>query len=284
MLPEIVIQSGIYWFLAVGLWINLRVVRYADLAVENTMLASGMTACAVAGMGFSGLTGVAVAAGVAFAGACALAAFILLCWKGLRVHAIIVSLSLSYILYSLALQVFGAVRDGTGLPKLRADSQGVVAVFSGVILVSALMHAARRSRPGINLLAAAGNPHLADSLGMNTRFWQWVGLAFGTFLIMFSGILHSCYYTYVNIGDAVGFLLFGIFSAVLVANGLCPRVLGFPNGAAALGAAFVFQSVIAVSIYAGLPVNLTKGLMGALLIVAVAVLRFRRAAQPIIIG
>lgn len=284
MVAEILIQSGIYWFMAIGLWINLRVVRYADLAVENTMIVAGMTACAIAAAGFKGANAVVLALFFSVAASLILAAFAWCCWKGLRVHAIIVSLSISYILYSVTLDAFGAMKDGTGLPKLRSDPSGIALVYSAILFVSLALHAGRHSPPGRRLLAAVGNPSLAKSLGLRPGLWQWLGLSIGTGLIMASGVLHASYYTYVNIGDAVGFLLLAIFSSVLVANGLSPRVSGFSNGIAALVAGLIFQSVVTVAIYAGLPINLNKGLMGALLIVSVAVLRFRRVSQPITLG
>jgi ABC-type uncharacterized transport system permease subunit len=103
-------------------------------------------------------------------------------------------------------------------------------------------------------------------------------------LILLSGTLHACYYTYVNIGDAAGFLLLGIFAAIFIANGLCPRVHGFQNGLAGIAAVGLFQTVITSAIYSGVPVNLIKGVMGLLLILAVSALRFRRTAAPITIG
>lgn len=284
MIPEILIQSGIYWFMAIGLWINLRVVRYADLSVENTMIFSGMAACAIAAAGIKGPESVVLALALCIAGAAILAAFSWVCWKYFRVHAIIVSLSISYILYSLALDIFGAMKDGSGLPKLRSDLWGITVVYLSILTVSLILQAARHSTSGRRLLAAVGNPALAKTLGLQPGLWQWLGLTLGTFFIMVSGVLHACYYTYVNIGDAVGFLLLAIFSAVMVANGLSPRVVGFANGMAALAAGMIFQSVITIAIQVGLPINLTKGLMGVLLITAVAVLRFRKVAQPITLG
>lgn len=284
MIAEILIQSGIYWFMAIGLWINLRVVRYADLAVENTMMLSGMTACAVAAAGFTGPLSLAVSLAFCLAAAAILAAFAWYFWKCFRVHAIIVSLSIGYILYSLALELFGAMKDGTGLPKLRSDPKGIATVYIAIVAVSLALQAARHSSVGRRLLAAVGNPSLAKTLGMRPGLWQWLGMTLGTLLIMVSGVLHASYYTYVNIGDAVGFLLLAIFSAVLVANGLSPRVAGFSNGMAALAAGLIFQSVITVAIQAGFPINLTKGLMGVLLVCAVALLRFRKVSQPITLG
>jgi ABC-type uncharacterized transport system permease subunit len=284
MLPEIAMQTGIYWFLAMGLWINLRVVRYADLAIENTMVFSGMATCAIATVGGGAITSLLTGLGLAFPASLLLGGFSWFAWKALRVHAVIVSLAIGYILYSLSLQSFGAMKDGTGLLKLRADSAGLVVVYGGVIAFSIALQVLRHTSAGRHLLAAVGNPQLASALGMKSGIWQWIGLSIGTLLILISGILHACYYTYVNIGDAVGFLLLGIFAAVLIANGLCPRVLGFLNGMAGILAVALFQSVITIAIYAGLPINLNKGVMGILLIAAVAILRFRRVSRPIVIG
>lgn len=281
MIAEIIIQTGIYWFMALGLWINLRVVRYADLAVENILVLAAMSACAIAASGVDGAGGVVLAVTLAVPLAFLVAGCSWVAWKVLRVHAIIVSLALGYILYSVALQTFGAMKDGHGLPKLHANAQGMLIVYSAVMVVSVALHLIRHSSAGRHLLAAVGNPPLARALGMKPAVWQWLGLAFGTFLMMVSGLLHACYYTYVNIGDAVGFLLLGIFSAVLVANGLCPRIVGLWNGLATLLAVAVFQCVITIAIYAGLPINLNKGLMGLLLIGAVALLRYRKVSHPI---
>ncbi len=281
MISEIIIQAGIYWFMALGLWINLRVVRYADLAVENILVIAAMATCGIAASGINGVSGVVLALVLIVPSALLVAGCVWAAWKVLRVHAIIVSLALGYILYSVALQVFGAMKDGNGLPKLHANAQGMLIVYGAVLVVIVMLHLIRHSSAGRHLLAAVGNPPLAHALGMKPAVWQWLGLSFGTFLMMLSGIFHACYYTYVNIGDAVGFLLLGIFSAVLVANGLCPRVVGLWNGLATLLAVAVFQCVITIAIYAGLPINLNKGLMGLLLIGSVALLRYRRVSQPI---
>lgn len=281
MIAEIAIQAGIYWFMALGLWINLRVVRYADLSVENAVVLSAMATCAIASSGIRGVGGVVGALILSVPAAFLIAGIVWTAWKALRVHAVIVSLAWSYVLYSVALHLFGAMKDGSGLPKIRPDVLGLTTVFGGILAVCLLLHWIRHSSMGCHLLAAVGNPTLAHALGMKPSLWQWIGLAFGTLLMMVSGILHACYYTYVNIGDAAGFLLLGIFCAVLVANGLCPRVVGFWNGIAAFVAVVIFQAVITAAIYAGLPINLNKGLMGVLLIGAVALLRYKRVSHPI---
>jgi ABC-type uncharacterized transport system permease subunit len=281
MIAEIAMQAGIYWFMALGLWINLRVVRYADLSVESTLVLSAMITCGFAAAGFRGLGSVVLTLLFCVPFALLVAGFAWTAWKALRVHAVIVSLALGFVLYSVSLESFGAMKDGSGLPKLRSDYQGLAVVFGGILAVSFILQLIRHSSMGRRLLAAVGNPPLARALDIEPGLWQWIGLTSGTFLIMISGILHACYYTYVNIGDAAGFLLLGIFCAVLVANGLCPRVVGFWNGVATLFAVAVFQAIITMAIYAGFPINLNKGLMGLLLIVAVALLRYKRVSHPI---
>ncbi len=281
MIEEIIMQTGIYWFMALGLWINLRVVRYPDLAVENVLVLAAMSTCGIAAAGINGASGVVLTVVLGVPSALLVAGCAWIAWKVLRVHAIIVSLALGYILYSVALEAFGAMKDGQGLPKLRANAQGLAIVYSSILVICGVLQMIRGSSAGRHFLAAVGNPPLARALGMKPAVWQWLGLSFGTFLMMVSGLLHACYYTYVNIGDAVGFLLLGIFSAVLVANGLCPRIVGLWNGLATLIAVAAFQSVITVAIYAGLPINLNKGLMGLLLIGVVALLRYKKVSQPI---
>jgi ABC-type uncharacterized transport system permease subunit len=282
MFVEIIMQTGIYWFLAMGLWLSLRVVRYADLALENTLVLGGMLTCWQSA--HVDLGGAWKLVGSLVATSAALSFVAWLAWKRLRVHAVIVSLSVGYMVYAITLHSFGSMLEGSGLPKLRADATGLLVVYALVFLVSGIFHIVRHSPTGRRFLAAVSNPPLAATLGMCPGVWQWAGLMVANLLILLSGTLHACYYTYVNIGDAAGFLLLGIFAAIFIANGLCPRVHGFQNGLAGIAAVGLFQTVITSAIYSGVPVNLIKGVMGLLLILAVSALRFRRTAAPITIG
>lgn len=284
MLSEIAMQAGIYWFLAFGLWVNLRIVRYADLAVENMMIFAGMTTCWLTSQGWVGLSTIIPALACFAAGALSFGAVARFFWKTLRVPPIIVSLSLAYITYSLSLTAFGAAADGSNLPKLKKDYFGFTIVYGSLGFITLLFHIFRRSRTGRRVLAANGNPELATTLGINSGLWQLFTLVAASFLVMISGLFHAFYYTYVNIGDGVGFLLLGIFASILVANGFQRRITGFGNAVGILIAVVSYQSVLSLAIQTGLPISLTKGIMGAMLLFAVALLRFGKKDQPLVLG
>ena len=204
-------------------------------------------------------------------------------WRVLSIHPVIVSLILSYLIYSAILYKFGPNMSGDGLWRLSKSWKSLLLIHGTIAAVSVVLFAFQRSLAGRRFIAVACNPDLAKAMGMRTWVYQIGGLVLAVLFTQVSGLFHASYYGYANISDSTGFLLIAIF-AVFLAQAFYPRVHFILNSICCLAGLILFNLALNAAIEFGLPPSLTKGGIGLALAALLVLSRWRKTAHPIQIG
>ncbi len=266
VIVSIFADASIYASLVLGLWISFRILRYPDLAVEQTFGLGG----AVYALVHSGVGSVFLAVAALLPLSMCLGFVCSALRNRLRVHPIIISLAAAYIYYSGYLALLGSPNryfaESNSHPTVAVS--GLTALML-LALISCLIAAISRRRCGLAVVATGCNPQLAQSCGFSPTFWQGVGLGSSFFLILLSGCLYAWRSGYTDVNSGSGLLLIGIL-VVVVARVLQRRVNVLKNVLVLFSCLFVYLAVLNATLFIGMPPQFLRGVTGIAILALVA--------------
>lgn len=280
-------QGFLFAFLGLGVLITFRFFRFPDLTAEGSYPLGGAVAAAllVAGANPFVATLVAILAGAAAGLATALI------HTKLRINNIIAGIIVMTALYTVNLRVMGKANT----PLLNTPSVfGNAAAWLGqpeniltTIPIAAVMLAIAalglvwffHTDLGVAVRATGHNETMALSLGVDVERTKMVGLALSNGFIALSGALVAQNHGFADIGMGVGILVTGA-AAVLIGEAIFgDRTVAVWVVAAIVGVV-LYRLLVALALRVGLePIDL-RLVTAVLLLLALAVPRWRRRILP----
>jgi len=280
-------QGLLFAFLGLGVLLTFRFFRFPDLTAEGSYPLGGAV---VAALLVSGVNPFAATFAAALAGALAGIVTAVIHTR-LRINSIIAGIIVMTAVYTVNLRVMGrantpllttpsifgdiiAALNALGLP-LRENvvtNIAILAVF--VVIIAIAMAAFLRTDLGLAVRATGENETMIKALGVDTDWTKIVGLGLSNFLIALSGALVAQNHGFADIGMGIGILVTGA-AAVLIGEAIFgDRTIGVWIFAAIVGV-LIYRLLVVLALYVGLqPIDL-KFITAVLLLLALALPRFR---------
>ena len=250
-------QGLAYAGLALGVYLTLRVLNFADITVDGSFALGGGSAALLLSEQVAVPVALLVAVGLG-----ALAGMVTgLIHTRLGVNDLFAGILTTTGLYSITLRLMG--RSNIPLTDVqfaaRSDIQWLVALLLVVIGLIALLALLLGTDLGLALRAIGNNPVMARSNGLSTRRGLTVGIAAGNALV-------ACYQGFADVTMGLGSLILGLGAVIVGESVVRPRSVGWALVAVVVGSV-LFRAMIALALQLGLdPVDLK--LATALLLLA----------------
>jgi putative ABC transport system permease protein len=265
-------QGLAYAGLALGVYLTLRVLNFADITVDGSFALGGGSAAL--------LLSQQVAAPLALLAAVALGALAGtvtgLIHTRLGVNDLFAGILTTTGLYSITLRLMGRSNipltdlklSVSNLPQLgfAADGQWLIALLVVVLGLIGLLALWLATDMGLALRAIGNNPVMARANGISTRRGLTLGIAAGNGLVALAGALVAMYQGFADVTMGIGSLILGLGAVIVGESVLRPRSVPMALLAVALGSV-LFRAMIALALQLGMePVDLK--LATALLLLA----------------
>jgi len=265
-------QGLAYAGLALGVYLTLRVLNFADITVDGSFALGGGSAAL--------LLSQQVAPPLALLAAVALGAVAGtvtgLIHTRLGVNDLFAGILTTTGLYSITLRLMGRSNipltdlhlSISRLPQLgfAADGQWLIALTLVVAGLIALLALSLATDLGLALRAIGNNPVMARANGVSTRRGLTLGIAVGNGLVALAGALVAMYQGFADVTMGIGSLILGLGAVIVGESVLRPRSVPMALLAVVLGSV-LFRAMIALALQLGMePVDLK--LATALLLLA----------------
>jgi putative tryptophan/tyrosine transport system permease protein len=280
-------QGFLFGFLGLGVLITFRFFRFPDLTAEGSYPLGGATAAALLVAGFDPFSATLLAV---LAGAAAGLVTALIHTK-LRINNIIAGIVVMTALYTVNLRIMGrantpllttptvfsdivAALNAIGVPAVESAPTNIAILLVVVAAAGVLLSAFFRTDLGLAVRATGENEAMIRSLGVDTDRTKLVGLALSNGFIALSGALVAQNHGFADIGMGIGILVTGA-AAVLIGEAIFgDRTIGWWITAALVGVV-IYRLLVALALRIGLqPIDL-RMITAALLLMALALPRFR---------
>ncbi|MFZ9147626.1 ABC transporter permease [Vulcanococcus sp.] len=273
-------QGLAYAGLALGVYLTLRVLRFADITVDGSFALGGGAAALLLTEQVPAALALLVAAALG-----ALAGLVTgLIHTRLGVNDLFAGILTTTGLYSITLRLMGrsnipltetppgiAQLPGLGLGSDGSWLLALLLIVLGLIAALAFLLA---TDFGVALRAIGNNPLMARANGISTRRGLCVGIALGNALVALAGALVALYQGFADVTMGLGSLILGLGAVIVGESLLRPRSIPQALLAVVVGSV-VFRLMIAVALQLGMdPVDL-KLATALLLLAALGLGRFR---------
>ena len=265
-------QGLAYAGLALGVYLTLRVLNFADITVDGSFaLGGGMAAVLITNNINPAFALIAAVLSGALAG-CVTA----LIHTRLGVNDLFAGILTSTGLYSITLRLM----DRSNIPLiglyfgLDSDADWALALSLVVLGLIALLALLLATDLGLALRALGNNPTMARANGVSGAKGLTIGIALANGLVALAGGLVAFYQGFADVTMGLGSLILGL-GAVIVGESICrPRTIPMALAAVVLGS-ILFRLMIAIALQLGLePVDL-KLITALLLLGALTLGRLR---------
>ena len=281
-------QGFLFGFLGLGVLITFRFFRFPDLTAEGSYPLGGAVAGALLISGFNPF-GATLAAALAGAAAGVVTAVI---HTKLKINNIIAGIVVMTALYSVNLHVMGRANipllqtptvfgdvvawlNQFGLDLRENDYTTTLVALVLLIFAAALLVWFFSTDLGLAVRATGQNEPMILSLGVDTDRTKMVGLALSNGFIAVSGALVAQNHGFADIGMGIGILVTGA-AAVLIGEAIFGDRTVLVWVVAAIVGVVIYRLLVAVALRVGLdPIDL-RLVTAVLLLLALAVPRFRR--------
>ncbi|MFM2173085.1 MAG: hypothetical protein RLZZ54_1012 [Cyanobacteriota bacterium] len=257
-------QGLAYAGLALGVYLTLRVLNFADITVDGSFALGGGSAALLLSEQVAVPVALLVAVGLG-----ALAGMVTgLIHTRLGVNDLFAGILTTTGLYSITLRLMG--RSNIPLTDVQlavsSDMQWLIALLLVVIGLIALLALLLRTDLGLALRAIGNNPVMARSNAISTRRGLTLGIAAGNAMVALAGALVATYQGFADVTMGLGSLILGLGAVIVGESVLRPRSVGWSLVAVVVGSV-LFRAMIALALQLGLdPVDLK--LATALLLLA----------------
>jgi putative ABC transport system permease protein len=291
MLPSVIqgilgtsISEGlVYAFIAIGVFLTLRVLAFPDLTVDGSFVVGG----SIAAVMISGGHNPFLATIAAFIGGLACGSITGLLNTKLRLPALLAGILMMVGLYSVNLLIMGR----PNIPLLRSvtmfDSVAswfgttsstilVIIVFVVIaVIVFMLLNWFLRTEIGLALRASGDNEQMVRTLGVDTDKNILLGCAISNGLIALAGALVAQNQQFCDVNMGIGMIVMGL-AAVIIGEALIhPRGVASMLLAAFVGT-FLYRLFVTVAFRLGLAPGNLKLITALLVIIAMAIPYIRK--------
>jgi len=214
-------QGLLYGLLGIGLFLTFRILDFPDMTVEGTFPFGAAVAVSAITHGVNPVIATILAM---LAGMLAGAVTGLLSTVG-RMPVLLAGILVMTALFSINLRVMGranlSLLNQPNLFKsltnsmISADFSSVLIGLVAVVLVVALLMLFLNTQRGQAFIAAGDNPTMAQSLGINPKRQQVLGLMLGNGLIGLSGALVAQSNGYADVNMGIGVIVIGLAAIII---------------------------------------------------------------------
>jgi len=271
-------EGLVYAFIAIGVFLTLRVLAFPDLTVDGSFVVGGSIVAVMIAGGYNPF----LATIAAFIGGLACGAITGLLNTKLRIPALLAGILMMVGLYSVNLLIMGR----PNIPLLRSvtmfDSIAswfgttrsiilVIIVFAVIaIIVFMLLNWFLRTEIGLALRASGDNEQMVRSLGVDTDKNILLGVAISNGLVALAGALVAQNQQFSDVNMGIGMIVMGL-AAVIIGEALIhPRGVTSMLLAAFVGT-FLYRLFITVAFRLGLAPGNLKLITALLVIMAMAI-------------
>ena len=261
-----------YAGLALGVYLTLRVLNFADITVDGSFALGGGSAALLLSQQVAPPLALLAAVGLG-----ALAGTVTgLIHTRLGVNDLFAGILTTTGLYSITLRLMGRSNipltdlklSISQLPQLGfgADGQWLIALLLVSLGLIGLLALWLATDLGLALRAIGNNPVMARANGISTRRGLTLGIAVGNALVALAGALVALYQGFADVTMGIGSLILGLGAVIVGESVLRPRSVPMALLAVVLGSV-LFRAMIALALQLGMdPVDLK--LATALLLLA----------------
>ena len=269
-LPGAIGQALIWGIMAIGLFISYKILDFADLTVDGSMV-TGAGTCAVL-LANDVPTGVAILVAFVAGMLCGLVTALLHTKMG--IPPIMSGILTQLALWSVNLKIMG--KANIALPVRSFDviiaqmfaGKSILVMFGVLIVLVAVLYWFFGTELGTALRATGNNLNMSHAQGINTDFTKTLGLMLSNGIVAMSGALLSQYQGFADINMGRGAIVIGL-AAVFIGQAVMSRIsenfacklIGVLIGGVIYY--FVYQTVI----FLGLDADLLK-MLSALVVAA----------------
>ena len=271
-------EGLVYAFIAIGVFLTLRVLAFPDLTVDGSFVVGGSIVAVMIAGGYNPF----LATIVAFVGGLACGAITGLLNTKLRIPALLAGILMMVGLYSVNLLIMGR----PNIPLLRSvtmfDSIAswfgmarstilVIIVFAVIaFIVFMLLNWFLRTEIGLALRASGDNEQMVRSLGVDTDKNILLGCAISNGLVALAGALVAQNQQFCDVNMGIGMIVMGL-AAVIIGEALIhPRGVTSMLLAAFVGT-FLYRLFITIAFRLGLAPGNLKLITALLVIIAMAI-------------
>lgn len=252
------VALGLLWaVMTMGVFITYRVLDYADLTVEGSIV----TGAAIAAKMISGGANPFAAVAAAFVGGALAGCVTGLLNTKLKIPGLLAGILSMIALYSVNIRIMGKanitlLKASTvfDMPKLFiADDNMAVLVLGAVIniVLAAVLYMFFTTELGYAVRAAGDNRKMARAMGINTDNMKILALSLSNGLVALSGALIAQYQKYSDVSMGQGAIVIGLAS-VIIGEVLFYRRSFLGRIAAVIMGAVVYRLIIAAVIEMGM--------------------------------
>jgi putative ABC transport system permease protein len=254
-------QGLAYASLALGTYLTLRVLNFADLTVDGSFALGGGTAAVLITQGVP--IPLALLAALVLGGLAGTVTALI--HTRLGVNDLFAGILTTTGLYTITLRVMGRsnipITDITPVvnwPTLGQGDDGrwgvaLTCVMLGMIALLALILA---TDFGLALRAIGNNPTMARANAINQGLGLTIGIAAGNALVAMAGAMVAMYQGFADVTMGIGSLILGLGMVIIGESVLRPRSVPVALFAVVIGA-ILFRLMIAIALQLGLdPVDL----------------------------
>ena len=284
LVPVTLVQSMLYAFVALAIWLPFRVLNFPDLTSEGSfpLGAAVCAACMVAG--WHPLPALAAAALAGFAAGCTTG------WihERIKVNTLLCGIIVLTMLYSVNLRVMGqpniplfnfssvfaiALGDHKGDSLWQAALLALAVCATGLALMWFL-----RTHIGAAMRAVGSSIPMARAQGVNVAAYTIVGLGLANALAAFAGGLLAQNQGFADVNLGFGVLINGLAALILGETLVGTRTLARQVIAPVVGA-IVYYQVISAALAAGMRPSDLKFITGLFVLATLAIPAIRRGSD-----
>ena len=284
LVPVTLVQSLLYAFVALAIWLPFRVLGFPDLTSEGSFPLGAAVCAACMVSGWNPFTALAAAAAVGFLAGCATG------WihERIRVNTLLCGIIVLTMLYSVNLRVMGQ----PNIPLFNFSS--VFAIILGDYKGSSLGQAALlglwvtaaalglwwflRTGIGSAMRAVGSSIQMARAQGVNVAAYTIFGLGLANALAAFAGGLLAQNQGFADVNLGFGVLINGLAALILGETLVGTRTLARQVLAPVVGA-IVYYQVISAALAAGLRPSDLKFVTGVFVLATLAIPAIRRSGD-----
>ena len=271
-------EGLVYAFVAIGVFLTLRVLAFPDLTVDGSFVVGGsIVAVMIAGGSNPFLATIA-----AFVGGLAAGSITGLLNTKLRLPALLAGILMMVGLYSVNLLIMGRpntplLRDITIFDSIASwfgitrSTILVIIVFVVIaFIVFMILNWFLRTEIGLALRATGDNEQMVRGLGVDTDKNILLGCAISNGLVALSGALVAQNQQFSDVNMGIGMIVMGLAAVIIGESLIHPRGVTSMLLAAFTGT-FLYRLFITIALRVGLPPGNLKLITALLVITALAI-------------
>ncbi len=261
-----IIDFLIYAFIPLGLWFSFRIMRYADLAIEQVFVLGGV----ITALALNNYISLIFIPLILIFCSILLSTINSFLRYQFNIHPIILSLIMFYTYYSISLTLMK--KPSLDLLTEQINNQYLltllIIVYAFLFLFFIFFF---KSKYGIQLKASASNVNLAQKLGINKIIFSTIGLSISYFCLLIGGMFYTLKLSNSDINYGTGLLLMALF-VVVFTRFFNKRINILKNMLFILVVSMFYLMLLQIVIMLNVPTSLLRGIYAFFLLILIILL------------